>query len=91
MAEKSLNGDKQRKGNRKRSSHKANSDNKNKVTTILGNSRISEVEDYRIFKKLSNQKHVVVKSFASLKLNVCLLTQNLKSLLLKRETISYHK
>lgn len=67
MAEKSLNGDKQRKGNRKRSSHKANSDDKNKVTTILGNSRISEDEDYRIFKKLSNQKHVVVKSFASSK------------------------
>ena len=35
--------------------------------TILGHSIISETEGYRISKKLYNKKNVVVKSFASAK------------------------
>ena len=65
--DKPLNGAKEK--NWKRSSHKVNGGNKSQVTTILGDSLISQIEGYRVSKKLNNTKHVVVN-----KLNACLIT-----------------
>ena len=55
-----MNGDKEKKDYKKRSSEKANSDNKDKLLLFLGIQKYLKL-GYRVSKELKNKKHVWIK------------------------------